>query len=68
MADLVPRVIVSHPLSSKKTSLCGKFDPDEPFCAAVHLPMLFYEVIYEVQNFPYVNGSWVFAMGDPTVS
>jgi hypothetical protein len=39
-----------------------------PSSHPVHLPMLFYEVIYEVQNFPFnADGpTWVFAQGDTT--
>lgn len=39
-----------------------------PATHPVHLPMLFYEVIYDVQSFPYNNNgtTWVFAQGDTT--
>jgi hypothetical protein len=42
---------------------------DCPSTHPVHLVTLFYEYIYEVQKFPYNNGSdptWVFANGDTT--
>ncbi|KAJ9114082.1 hypothetical protein QFC22_005902 [Naganishia vaughanmartiniae] len=39
-----------------------------PSTHPVHLPMLFYEVVYDVQKFPYNNNgtTWVFAQGDTT--
>lgn len=39
-----------------------------PSSHPVHLPMLFYEVIYDVQKFPFNNNgtTWVFAQGDTT--
>lgn len=50
---------MAYPIQAYNTGDCPDTHP-------VHLISLFYEMVVQVEQFPYAPGSWVFSFGDET--